>query len=183
MSSHRRRLFSRGFTLVELMIVVAIIGILASVAIPSFIKYIRRSKTTEATMNVRKMYEGLVSYYAADHSDGNGGILPKQFPDPVGWTPAQGACCPAKCPPSAALWNGPSWSAINFGMDDPHYFSYQISAGAGTGNTVGDFIQLEASGDLNCDGAVYSLFRRTATVEAQFGIGGGGAIFIQDELE
>lgn len=46
-----------GFTLIELMVVVAITGILASIAIPTFTKYIHRSKLTEAYMMVRKLYD------------------------------------------------------------------------------------------------------------------------------
>src|SRR5205814_7177574 len=57
-----------GFTLIELMIVVAIIGILAAVAIPAFMKYIRRSKTTEATMNIRKLFDSSVSYFEEEHA-------------------------------------------------------------------------------------------------------------------
>jgi len=70
----------RGFTLIELMIVVAILGILASIAIPAFIKYVRRAKTTEALMNLRKLFDGSVQYYERDHSDRQGKAVPPQFP-------------------------------------------------------------------------------------------------------
>lgn len=56
-----------GFSLTELMIVVAIIGILATIAIPSFMSYQAKTKQVEAKNNLVAIHTGEVAYFAENN--------------------------------------------------------------------------------------------------------------------
>jgi type IV pilus assembly protein PilA len=61
---------SKGFTLIELMIVVAIIGILAAIAIPNFMSYQCKAKQSEAKSNLGTIRTAQEAYRAEfDHYD------------------------------------------------------------------------------------------------------------------
>lgn len=59
----RLRKKDKGFTLIELMIVVAIIGILAAIAIPNFLRYQAKTKQSEAKTNLGSIFTSQVTYF------------------------------------------------------------------------------------------------------------------------
>ena len=75
---------TRGFTLVEVLIAVATVSILASVALPAYTDYITRSKLTEATTSLNDMRVRLEQYYLDSRTYPTSCIAPAAGPPPSG---------------------------------------------------------------------------------------------------
>ena len=175
----------KGFTLIELMIVVTIIGILAVVAGPELMKYQTRAKTSEAIQNVSKIADGARAYYLAEQTNRQGQLLQKTFPTTVNATPDGYACqgsSPFKHDPrdysTPETFGNASWQGLQFAVSKPFLYSYSfLASGEGQNSTF----TARAEGDLDCDG-VSSLFEQTGLVDTnnQVVI---NQLFRQDELE
>ncbi|MBB5347677.1 prepilin-type N-terminal cleavage/methylation domain-containing protein [Desulfoprunum benzoelyticum] len=74
----------KGFTLIELMIVIAIIGILAAIAIPNYISYRDKSFCSAAESDAQAVASGLADYFAipgnTTHSNVTAGAISVPFP-------------------------------------------------------------------------------------------------------
>ena len=123
----------RAFTLLELATVLAIIGILVSVAVPTFSVSLARSRTVEARSLLEAMAHAELTYFR-DH----GAYLP--------------------CPPSpttvplgATAWSGgPAWDALGVRVAGAVRYQYEIKVDGST-------FHIEARADLDGDGKT-SLF-------------------------
>jgi prepilin-type N-terminal cleavage/methylation domain-containing protein len=131
-----------GFTLIELMIVVAILGILSSVAIPSFQSYQLRSRAAERTVLMKQIQSGVSDLWVRDG----------KFPHNAGliqWI----ACPPNPAGPPSSMKRRfvntlGDWATLSTTIEGHVYFSYDI-----VGLAIGGVRQhtIRAEGDLDDD--------------------------------
>jgi type IV pilus assembly protein PilA len=177
----------RAFTLVELMIVVAIVGVLAALSIYGVRKYVSAAKTTEARNSL-----GIIAKSASASFDREG------MSGTVLTVNQASTRSDTLCPPSSAIpstpeaiqgrkyqsdpseWStDPGWICLKFQMKDPQYYRYQYVAD-GLGR-VGDGFTAYAWGDLNGDGRT-SQFSISGLVQGSTGSGVGIELTIAPNL-
>ncbi len=178
----------QGFTLIELMIVVAIIGILAAIAIPAFINYVKRSKTSEATANLKTMFTGAFSYY--ERENWAQGMVTSGAGQAGVHCVVGDAISPNSADDHKAIVNWgsqASYTELGFAPADPVYYEYHITVGptnGACGNTGSNssIYTFTANGDLDGDN-IESSFEMAVGSSAQNGLFRAPGIYNTNPLE
>jgi type IV pilus assembly protein PilA len=164
----RRLRKQRGFTLVELMIVVAIIGILAALAVYGVKRYMTSAKTAEARETLGRIAKDATSAYQKESMAGTVLALGGQtaaIHRLCGSSSMVPTVAPAgtKFQSSPDQWDGDQqngWQCLKFSMNDPQYFAYQYTS-------TGTAFAATAAGDLDGDSTPSSFVLGGAVSQGQ----------------
>jgi prepilin-type N-terminal cleavage/methylation domain-containing protein len=116
-----RRCDERGFTLIEIMITVAIIGVLAAIAVPMYMAHAGKARGVEAVIQLHKLKQNANNYFMERHSFPTG--LAEALPGD------DGTACVNKDRrfDSTPKWGtDPVWSALEFAIGERTQFSYHF---------------------------------------------------------
>jgi prepilin-type N-terminal cleavage/methylation domain-containing protein len=136
---------NQGFTLLETMIVVSIIGILAAIAIPAFQNYQNRSKRAEAFTNLSAIVDSEKAYFS-------------EYSTYAGVPVSQPGLAAGVLGPNKRQWipaADVAFGTVGWRPEGAVYYDYDVNlAGAGSCAAAGDCFTASAYGDADGDGNV-----------------------------
>jgi type IV pilus assembly protein PilA len=142
---------TRGFTLVELMIVVAIIGVLSALALYGVSRYLKHAKSAEATANLGSIENGARQQYQRETSWGvaDSQLFVHTFCPTTALTPSV-VPKSAKAMTPTSVWLSDGWTCLKFNVGEPQYYAYQHVSNSSTGTAAS--YTASAYGDLDGNG-------------------------------
>jgi type IV pilus assembly protein PilA len=148
----------RGFTLIELMVVVGIIGILASVAIPEFTRLTLRAKAAERHEVMQRIKKAVSDVFVQQGHIPGGVIQPAAFEPAIPLTMAK----------RMPNWKAPGWDDIFRSTEEIEgalYYSYYFRA---DDTVIPPSLEIWAMGDLDGDGVPSTKYVRYQRVNGVY---------------
>jgi prepilin-type N-terminal cleavage/methylation domain-containing protein len=172
-----------GFTLIELMMVVAILGIIAAIAIPTFRFFVSRSKTSEASTNINNIFKSAAAYYNQERTE-QGGAATSTGHCTVASASSRVPATPGSNKQKFEPTNN-EFRALSFSIADLVYYSYGFTSAGGMcgwGASVPALYTFDAEGDLDGDGTK-SLFQLATGSDASNSLYHSRGFYIEKESE